>query len=111
MCGSNGALRYTPRLTLNDGQQDYDDKEEKCDVKDHTLHLKLISSGVLDLIADAPAGTHANVHVEHVALKQDISLIRFDLQEKSTILHIQAEQLQQRDLALTGVKTEKMERI
>lgn len=59
-------------LTLDDGQQDYNDKEEKCDVKDDAFHLKFISSWVLDLIPDSPACTNSNVHVEHVTLKEKI---------------------------------------
>lgn len=58
------------RLTLDDGQEDDDDKEEKCDVKDNTFHLKLISSRVLNLVTNAPARTYSHIHVEHVALKE-----------------------------------------
>lgn len=56
-------------LTLDDGQEDDNDEEEKCDVEDNALNLKLISSGVHNLVTDAPTGTHSNVHVKHVALK------------------------------------------
>lgn len=55
-------------LTLDDGQEDDNDKEEKCDVKDHSFHLKLISSWILDLITNSTTRTHSHIHVEHVTL-------------------------------------------
>lgn len=67
---TDGSLEETETnvQTLNDGQEDDDDKEEERDVKDNTLHLKLISGGVVDLVTDASASTHSHIHVEHVTL-------------------------------------------
>jgi len=58
-------------LTLNDCQEDDNDKEEEGDVENDAVDLVLVSSGVLDLVADTPARAHAYVHVEHVALHRE----------------------------------------
>ena len=58
--------------TLDDGQEDDDDEEEKRDVKDDALDLELVSGRVLDLVPDASTRTHPHIHVEHVALEEDV---------------------------------------
>ena len=55
-------------LTLDNGQQDDDDEEEEGDVEDDTVKLVLVARWVLNLIANAPAGTHPDIHVEQVTL-------------------------------------------
>lgn len=55
--------------TLNDGQQNDDDEEEEGDVKDDAVDLVLVTGRIFDLITDAAAGTNANIHVEHIALR------------------------------------------
>ena len=54
--------------TLDDGEQDDDDEEEEGDVEDHPVNLVVVPRGVLDLIPDTTARSHAHVHVEQVAL-------------------------------------------
>lgn len=54
--------------TLDDSQQDDNDKEEESDVKDHTVELVFIPCWVFDFISNAAAGADANIHVEQVTL-------------------------------------------
>lgn len=55
---------YCLCLTLDDGQQDDNDKEEEGDVKDHPGELIVVSCWVPDLISYATASSHAYIHVE-----------------------------------------------
>lgn len=55
--------------TLNDGQQNDDNKEEEGDVKQNTVELGRVTGRVLDFITDATASSHTHVHVEQVALR------------------------------------------
>lgn len=57
--------------TLDDGEEDDDDEEEERDVENHALHLELVPGGVFDLVADASPRSHAHIHVEYVALKEN----------------------------------------
>ena len=54
--------------TLNDGQQDNNDKEEEGDVKQDAVELVGVSCGVLQLISDTTSSSHSHIHVEHIAL-------------------------------------------
>ena len=56
-------------LTLDDGQEDYNDKEEEGDVKDDAIDLILVTRRVLNLVSDPSTCSHPHIHVEHVALK------------------------------------------
>lgn len=56
------------RLTLDDGQQDDNDEEKEGDVKDDPVKLIVVTCWVLDLVPNAPASTHAHIHVKKVAL-------------------------------------------
>lgn len=58
--------------TLNDSQQDNDDKEEESDVKHHSVELVFIASWVFYFISNATAGTHTDIHVEQVALQDGV---------------------------------------
>ncbi len=55
-------------LTLDDGQEDYNDKEEEGDVKDDAIDLILVTRWVLNLVTDPSTCSHTYIHVEHVAL-------------------------------------------
>lgn len=55
-------------LTLDDGQEDYNDKKEEGDVKDDAIDLILVTSWVLNLVTNPSTCSHTYVHVEHVAL-------------------------------------------
>lgn len=55
-------------LTLDDGQKDDNHEKEEGDVEDDAIDLVLVASRVLDLVPDPPTCSHANIHVEHVAL-------------------------------------------
>ena len=55
-------------LTLDDGQKDYNDKEEEGDVKDDAVDLILVTRRVFNLVTDPSTGSHTYIHVEHVAL-------------------------------------------
>lgn len=52
------------KLTLDDGQEDDNDEEEKGDVKQNTVELVGVTSWVLDLVSDAPSCSNPNIHVE-----------------------------------------------
>lgn len=54
--------------TLNDGQQDDNDKEEEGNVKDDAIHLVRVTSRVFDFITNAATRSHSHIHVEEVAL-------------------------------------------
>ncbi len=56
------------KLTLDDGQKDDNDEEEKGDVKKDAVELIGVTSGVLDLVTYAPSCSHPNIHVEKVTL-------------------------------------------
>lgn len=58
-------------LTLYDGQEDDNDKEEESDVKDDTIDLIFVAGGIFNFIPNAPSGTNPNIHVEHVALGRE----------------------------------------
>lgn len=55
-------------LTLDDGQKDYNDKEEEGDVKDDAIDLILVTRWVFNLVTDPSTCSHTYIHVEHVAL-------------------------------------------
>lgn len=59
--------------TLNDGQQDNDDKEEEGDVKQYTVCLVGISIWWFYLISYTSSSSHTLIQVEHKALKQTVS--------------------------------------
>ena len=59
---------FNPAPTLNDGQQDDDDKEEEGNVKDDAIHLVRVASRVFDFIPNAAPRSHSHIHVEEVAL-------------------------------------------
>lgn len=54
--------------TLNDGQQDDNDKEEEGNVKDDAIHLVRVTSRVFNFITNAATRSHSHIHVEEVAL-------------------------------------------
>lgn len=58
-------------LTLYDGQEDDNYKEEESDVKNDTVDLIFVAGGIFNFIPNAPSGTNPNVHVEHVALGRE----------------------------------------
>lgn len=68
-----------PQLTLDDGQEDDDDEEEESDVKEDAVKLVRVTSRVLDLVPDSPSCSHANVHVEKVALCEHRQRVRTQL--------------------------------
>lgn len=65
---------HTKTCTLNDGQEDDDDKEEEGDVEQDAVELVGISSWILQLVSDSSSSPHAHVHVEQVTLQRDFSL-------------------------------------
>lgn len=71
VCSSLRKNRLGIVRTLNNGQQDDDDEEEERDVKDHSIELVFVSSGILDLVSNTSTGTHAHVHVEQVTLRSE----------------------------------------
>lgn len=58
-------------LTLDDRQEDHNDKKEEGDIKDHPIYFIFIASWVLNLVPDSTACSHSDIHVEHVALEQN----------------------------------------
>jgi len=58
-------------LTLNDGQQDDDDKKEKSDVEDHPIEFILIPCWVLNLVSYTSTCPHTHVHVEQITLPRE----------------------------------------
>lgn len=54
--------------TLNDGQQDDNDKEEEGDVEQDAVELIGVSSWVLQLVSNTTSSSHTHVHVEQIAL-------------------------------------------
>lgn len=58
-------------LTLDDCQEDHDDKKEEGDVKDHAIYFVFIASWVLNLVSDTASCSHSYIHVEHVALEEN----------------------------------------
>lgn len=56
--------------TLDDSQQDDNDKEEEGDVEDHSVQLVFISSWVLDFVSNTTASAYTDVHVEQVTLQE-----------------------------------------
>lgn len=69
-------------LTLDDGQQDYNDKEEECDVKDDAVDFVLVTCRVLYLIANPSTCSYTNIHVEHVALEERVTEIQNSARER-----------------------------
>lgn len=63
------------RRTLQDGEQDDDDEEEEGDVEDDAVHLRVVSVGRLQLVADPSARSHSLVQVEHEALEHHMCLV------------------------------------
>lgn len=74
VCQKTRTKELTDRTarTLNDSQENYNDEEEEGNVKDHTVELIFISSRVLNFISYAAASTHTNIHVEKVALREEV---------------------------------------
>lgn len=54
--------------TLNDGQQDDNDKEEEGDVEQDAVELIGVSGWVLQLVSNTTPGSHTHVHMEQIAL-------------------------------------------
>ena len=48
-------------LTLNDGQKNDNDKEEKCDIEDDTIEFVLVTVWRLDFITDTTTGSYTFV--------------------------------------------------
>lgn len=67
--GLPGKQTLTEPHTLDDGQQDDNDKEEEGDIKEDAVKLIRVACRVLDFIPDATTGPHTHIHVEQVALK------------------------------------------
>lgn len=55
-------------LTLDDSQEDYNDKEEESDVEDDPVDLILITSWILNQVTNSSTCSHSHIHVEHVTL-------------------------------------------
>lgn len=55
-------------LTLNDGQEDYNDKKEEGNVKNDAIYLILVTSWILNLVTNPATCSHTYIHVKHVAL-------------------------------------------
>lgn len=51
-------------LTLNDGQQDDNNKEEESNVKEDAVKLIRVTSWVLNLITNAATSSHTHIHME-----------------------------------------------
>lgn len=68
-------------LTLDDSQEDYNDKEEEGDVEDDAIDLVLVTCWVFNLVTDPPTCSHTYIHVEHVALRERAR----DTQEKGGV--------------------------
>ncbi len=64
-------------LTLNDGQQDDDDKEEEGDVENHPIEFILIPCWVLNLVSYASTCSHTHVHVEQITLWRERDLLDY----------------------------------
>ena len=60
-------------LTLDDSQQDNDDKEEECDVKEDPVHFIRISCSWIYLITYTSASSYTNIQMEYITLKQSES--------------------------------------
>lgn len=58
------------RLTLNDSQQNDDDKEEEGDVKHDSVDFIVVSIWGFDLVSNTSSGSHSLVQVEHETLQQ-----------------------------------------
>lgn len=59
------------RITLDDGQQDDNDKEEEGDVEHDAIHLVGIAIRRFDFIANAASCTQSGVKMEDEALKEE----------------------------------------
>lgn len=57
-------------LTLDDCQEDHNDKKEEGDVKNHAIDFIFITRRVLNLVSDTTSCSHSYIHVEHVALEE-----------------------------------------
>lgn len=69
VCVSVGVSVRVGSLTLDDGQEDYNDKKEEGDVKDDAIDLILVTSWVLNLVTNPSTCSDTHIHVEHVALR------------------------------------------
>ena len=56
-------------LTLNDSQQNDNDKEEECDIKQNPGYFIWITVSWFYLITDTPSCSHSSMKVEHKALQ------------------------------------------
>lgn len=57
-------------LTLDNGEQDDNDKKEKRNIKDDPFDFELVSSRIFDLVTNPATCSHSHVHVEHVTLRR-----------------------------------------
>lgn len=58
-------------LTLDDCQEDHNDKKEEGDIKDHPIYFIFITSWVLNLVSNTTSCSYSHIHVEHVALEEN----------------------------------------
>lgn len=64
-------MKSKTNLTLNDGQQDDDDKKEKSDVEDHTIEFILVPCWVLNLVSYTSTCPNTHIHVEQITLPRE----------------------------------------
>jgi hypothetical protein len=63
-------MKFFSEFTLNDGQQNDDNKEEESDVEYNTIHLVVIAIWISYLISYTSSSSHSLVEMEHETLKR-----------------------------------------